>query len=106
MELREFRQPEQEDFLDEVSEGMAMIRVYVGEAAQRLGIELTNISWGDGESVNEGSITYPLTIASGSVSRTLEFPLQVLADYPGGRGYVKPTFHVDKMLRELQHALA
>jgi hypothetical protein len=102
----EFVQHSQREFLDEVREGMAMIEAYVREAAQRLEIAVTSITWGaKGHWLTEGAMTYPLKVTSGSVSQTLEFPLQVLADYPGGHGYVKPTFHVDELLRAVKEAL-
>jgi hypothetical protein len=94
------------EHLDEIREGMAMIGADILEAAQRLGVEVTSITWGvDGQWLTEGVMTYPLRVTSGSVSQTVEFPLEVLADYPGGHGYVNPTFHIDKLLEAIKRSI-
>jgi hypothetical protein len=102
----EFVQHGEREHLDEVREGMAMVEAYAREAAQRIGLSIASITWGSvGQVLSERVMTYPLRVTSGSVSQALEFPLQVLADYPGGHGYVKPTFHVDKLLEGIKKSI-
>jgi hypothetical protein len=94
-----------DEYLEQAREGMARIETYARDAAQRLGIAVTSISWGEGRSLTAATTTYPMRVTSGRISQTMEFPLEALADYPGGHGNAIPEANVDKLLHRVKELL-
>ena len=95
-----------DEYLEQAKEGMALIEEYARDAAQRLGIVVTSITWGEARSLTAATATYPLRVMSGPVSETMEFPLEALADYPGGHGNHIPKANVDELLYTIKALLA
>ena len=94
-----------DDYLERARKEMAQIEEYARDAAVRLGIPNATITWGEGWPLSRAMKTYPMRVTSGEVSKTMEFLLNGLADYPGGHGNAVPKADVDKLLHAVMASL-
>jgi hypothetical protein len=94
-----------DDCLERARKEMVKIEEYARDAALRLGIPNATMTWGEGWPLSRAMKTYPMRVTAGEVSKTMEFLLDGLADYPGGRGNAIPKADVDKLLDAVMASL-